>query len=411
VLSLGGVVSKFVVALVTAVVPVSYALPGPARQVWTLLVAAALIASFILGRVRLPNNAIVWVGASYLTVMSGLSASWTAVDVGAHWLFAAYLILFWGLAPFAATYFSAVPGGMAMAARVFVLVQTVSSLVAVYQVVTGASVLGFGPHYGRALGLAGHMNILGLMAAVAIVLLLAIPAQRRAPLILLAIGANLAGLFVSGSLSALIAFLAGGAVVLRVNRVSLRRIVAAAVLFVIVAWGITALSAETTQFRTPLERVAQTTGQTELFGTLDERVETVAYAWQHIQDDPVWGAGLDDQSGATYDGETLTQSIPFRTWFQGGIALFLAWILVFGSGVQLVARAVRSSAGGAAAGILAVLMVFAITAATLQQPYYWLLFVAAWSTLDQRARQGVAGDDLEDRRLRPSTQELSVIGA
>ena len=75
------------------------------------------------------------------------------------------------------------------------------------------------------------------------------------------------------------------------------------------------------------------------------------------------------------------------------------------------ATKVQVRAGGAAAGILAVLMVFAITAATLQQPYYWLLFVAAWSTLDQRARQGVAGDDLEDRRLRPSTQELSVIGA
>ncbi|WP_315095713.1 O-antigen ligase family protein [uncultured Cellulomonas sp.] len=355
-----------------------------------------LIGCLALGKARLPRSSPVMFAAAYLALVSGFAASGVAVDRGEHWTHVVYLVLLWGVAPLVATYYAEVRGVLPTAAWTFVLVQTSSAVVAIYQAVAGGTILGLGSHYGRAVGLNGHMNILGLLSGVALMLLMgtrAAPAQLR----FVAIVLNLAGVLVSGSLSALIATSVGALVVLAVQRVPLRRVVGAAAVLGILLWGVTALSGQTTQFLTPLERVAQTTGQTEKIGTLEERSNTVAYAWARISDDPWFGAGLDDRSGATFNGETLTHSIPFRVWFQGGIALFIGWLLVFGAAATSVARAVKERRGAGPAGTLVVLMAFSVTAATLQQPYFWLPFVAAWAALNVTTGREPRGDDDQHR--------------
>src|SRR5690606_19372353 len=171
------------------------------------------------------------------------------------------------------------------------------------------------------------------------------------------LAANLGGLLSSGSLSSLLACICGTSVSLAAARVPARKILGVMVLLGLAFFVAVELGGQAQDFRSPLERVAQTTGQTQEVATVGVRLETYRHAFQQISSDPFFGSGLDDLSGADRSG-TLTHSILLRSWFQGGVSLMMAILLIYTSSAQAVASSLKSGRSVAAGGVLVCLMVF-----------------------------------------------------
>lgn len=370
------------VALV-APLPVSYGLPPTWRAVWTLAVIATLLGLALLGRVSAPRGWRGWIAATYLAAISAVSASAASDDLAGHVKTAVLILSMWGLAPFVIAYLAQhSPRFLRSAAVTYVAAQTFSSLVALGQTATGGTVLGAATEFGRAPGLAGHTNILGLLGSIAVLLCATAYAKRdHRVLAILCGGINFAAVVASGSLSALFALLGAALFAAIAHRVRLRSIIALGVLLVVSFQAATVVSATLESFRSPFERILQTTGQTGEASTLQIREMTWQYAWQQIQLDPIFGAGLDDTSGATFDQITLTHNLPLRAWFQGGIALLVAVMVVYGLAARLIVRSIRLGHGAAEVGILAACVAFSLTSASMEQPYFWLPFLAAGASL------------------------------
>ena len=156
--------------------------------------------------------------------------------------------------------------------------------------------------------------------------------------------------------------------------------------------------AETELFRGPLERIRQVTGQTSQLSTWDLRQNTWDYAWEQIQRDPFYGAGLDNAAGATFDYVTLTHNFLLRGWFQGGLFAGAAFVLITAVCLWAIARALLQGRDAASAGVLAVILGFSMTSAALQQGYFWLLLLGAWAIIDPIPRQQL----VPTRRIRDS---------
>lgn len=381
-----------VVFAIAVGVPISYGLPPNIRTIWTLATAAFLVLSFILGKIRTYPGWEIWAIATFLAIVSGVSAATNAVSVSEHVQVALYFVMLWGVAPPVFTYYVDRHENLARVAAIgFVLSQSVSSVEAMRQAVFGSDLVS----QGRAEGFSGHPNILGMLASIAVVLCIAAIASgryRKTAIVLLLV--NGGAVFASASLTSLFSLVVGALVLFIAMRVKFSVIFWSLASFGLLLWGVVRLS-EVTSIRTPLSRIMQTTGQTEAAGTLEIRLNTIEYAWTRIERDWFFGAGLDDQSGVTFDGVTLTHDLPIRAWFQGGIALFVAIVLIYVYAIYVVVRAVSARVGAVEAGVIATMLAFALTSASFQQPYFWLPFILCSSSILAKYRRVKPGASLE----------------
>ena len=271
---------------------------------------------------------------------------------------------------------------------------------------------------GRAMGLAGHTNILGLMCGVAAVLAVHIwlfSTRRRVAYALGGLAG--AGLVLSGSLSSALAATTGVLLLVgaawRRGRVG-RLVVGVVLATVVVTAGSLWAESRGSEFRTPLERLAQTTGQTSDISTFEVRTQTYTYALEQIEREPLAARGLDDVSGASYDGKTLVHNMLIRSWYQGGPALF-GFIVVLGlTMARAAARALRAPAGllTPAPAVMTALWIFALTSASLLQRYFWamlfLSFVVAHREVDAAGTDDggdVPGGARDASTRRPSARD------
>ncbi|MCP2047870.1 UNVERIFIED_ORG: O-antigen ligase [Paenarthrobacter nicotinovorans] len=400
------------VPLVTAIfllLPFSEALPPAISATWTLVVFGVLAACALFGKLRRPVGKWVWFAAAYLAVVGVISSLPNADDQRAHLIIGLQVVAFLSVGPYAIRYLASIEGLKSKAVTAFLAGQSISATAAIAQA-GGYSALGKLVN-GRAAGFAGHPNILGVLSGVAGIVLihLLFTTSKRKLLLFLALVINLAALVASGSVSALIACGAGVLVYMVAARVSLRVPLLIVGGVVVVLWGLTQIDS-TGVLRNPVERIAQVTGQTGAISTLDIRQYTYAFAWNGIQNDPFYGRGLDDHSGATFDMFTLTHNVLLRSWFQGGLAMGLAFAIIYLVLAGLILRAMKIGANSAPAGVLTVIIGFSLTSAALQQGYFWLLIFGALALIVPRPLKPASGGtyaEYNDSHRRPDPVNAS----
>lgn len=391
------------VAVIFLFLPFSEALPAAASAAWTLLVFGLLAACLVFGKLRRPVGKWVWFVAAYLAVVGVVTSTANADSIQAHIIIGVQIVAFLSLAPYALRYLATVEGLPAKAVTAFLVGQTISAGAAIGQ---AAGIASFGKLInGRATGFAGHPNIVGVLSSVAAVILihLMFKTGKRKLLLTVALVVNIGALVASGSVSSLIACGVGVVVYMIAARVSWRVPLLLAGGVVVVLWGLAQLDSSGV-LRNPIERIAQVTGQTGAISTLDIRQYTYAFAWEGIQSDPLFGRGLDDKSGATFDMFTLTHNVLLRAWFQGGLAMGFAFAIVYVVLAFLIIRAIVKGVDSAPAGVLAVIIGFSLTSAALQQGYFWMLIFGALALVQPKLLSdppSVAGTGLLDVERSP----------
>ena len=259
----------------------------------------------------------------------------------------------------------------------FVTSQTASATVGCLQYL-GFSPFGIPTPFGRSQGLAGHPNVLAIMASVVILGLI----QRRmtarsAPLTIYALLVNVVALIASGSISAL----AAAAVAIFAYVWASRRLTGASLVAAgagLAAFVLAMSSSYVSRLLLTIEYRVGVVSGTESGGgaaSLENRQRTYEWAWSHIQQSPLFGVGLDPAAGGTYDGVTVVHNFFLRAWYQGGItyALWFAVLiaLLVGAIVGPALARQRPELAYPAAGVV-LIFTFASTAAFLEQAQYWL---------------------------------------
>lgn len=363
----------------------------------------AMIAFFALcvlgGRVARPPFPFIWVSALVLIPLGGL-ISGTTTNINSSLQVALPLALMVGLAPFVLRYyvlrsraFLWVVGGA------FVATQSFSGAMGMVQL-AGGEPFETTLIFGRTTGLAGHPNVLGIMAVIAILgLLAALPRVRRSARLLVVALLVLNGLALvfSGSLSAMLAATTGLVVVLAVKR----RLIAT---FVTVVLGGTlvaifagaggldpfgALSPITT-------RVEVVLGTAEVNGgaaSLSTRILTYEWAWRFISADPLIGVGMDARNAGTYNGYTPVHNYILHAWYRGGLFFFIWQVFATVGYLRLLLNALTTKVEAVAAGLMMAVVVFAATSAFYDQQSYWmplLLAIACQAGPKRAAKPAVA---------------------
>lgn len=369
----GGPVGLLLVAM-ALFVPVYRELPGNVARGWTAAVLLLIVGVILFGGGRRPTCTLAWLLTGYGAATAVVTATGLGGSVPSNFGVGVQLFVLLGLGPFAMTGLVASrPGLVARVVVAFLVAQTVSAAAAVVQML-GYEVAGTTTVNGRAPGLAGHPNLLGMMSVVALVLCVdALLRGGQRTKLVLAVGAiNVLGLLATGSLSALAAAVLGLLVVATVHRVRPGRLIlvtAGTVAALALALNLTPLGG---LVNTPLDRYLQVTGQTRAQSTLQIREGTYDYALAWITDHPLAGVGLSSNEAATYDSLTVVHNVLLRAWYQGGgfLALGIAAIIV--GGAVIAWRCVRDRRDGAAAGVIVGSVAYALTSAFFEQAYYWL---------------------------------------
>ncbi|MDE0545395.1 O-antigen ligase [Microbacterium sp. C7(2022)] len=276
---------------------------------------------------------------------------------------------------------------MRWAAGAFVVGQSVSGLAGIAQVF-GASPLGEAAANGRSPGLAGHPNVLGVMAVIAILVCVASIirgyANRAFCFALLAV--NVAGLLATGSLSSMSAGAFGVLVLLYAAGYRVLRIAFVAAIVVGFAIWFLGIPEVALALRNPLDRFYQVTGQTEAISTLDIRAQTYDAAIAGIARDPLLGKGLSAESAASISSGTVVHNVLLRAWYQGGLVFGLAIGLIIAAALLVTVQAIVRRQNGLAASVMIAMLSFGMTSAFFEQAYYWLPVLAAWASLPRRTR-------------------------
>lgn len=207
---------------------------------------------------------------------------------------------------------------------------------AILQVMGFESSLFGNPQYGRYTGFAGHPNDLGAALAITLpvsLISIFILSKRRLVLALLVLAflATVAGLLLSGSLSAIAGGIAGVITALFVlrggNRSSKRwamygvtsLTVALLLLFLLIFYGPTVGSSERIAVvKDPKTRLAEVVGSQ---GTLETRLRTVESAVEDIAQNPLIGTGFDHESSDVFEGGQV-HSMLILAWHAGGLLVF-----------------------------------------------------------------------------------------
>lgn len=370
--------------IIAAAVPVYRTLPGTLANTWTLATYALILGCLLLGFVARPRWFGIWLVAGYGTVAAGFAST---ISSGAAGLFVAVqLFLALAVAPFVLrALVIRHPRLLIHASASFVLVQTVSASAGIAQL-TGANVLGWVQINDRSPGLAGHPNVLGVMAGVAILLCLDAMLARRGRvlarvLVFMVLLINVGALITTGSLSAMSATVFGVLVLFYGHGFRLARILTVATLSIASIWVVILIPAVSALLRNPVDRFLQVTGQTAYVSTLDIREQTYDAAWAYIVGDPLAGRGLAAENAAARDYGTVVHNVFLRAWYQGGILLAVAIAALIAATLILVVQCIVARKYALPVGIIVVMLSYALTSAFFEQAYYWLPVIASWAAL------------------------------
>ncbi|UGQ59059.1 O-antigen ligase family protein [Rhodococcus pyridinivorans] len=348
---------------------------------YTYLVLGLIVALFAFGKFARPAGAAIWAACvPFIVIASILSGIYSSVSRSL--LVGLQLAIVVGLAPFVLRYYVNKSEKFTKYALAgFVTVQTLSSIAGLVQL-TGAPVFGMVANSGRANGLATHPNILGLMAALAILICLTTTFKTQGRirfLVVCTVGVNFAALIGSGSLSSLLSFAGGTAVLLVASRATFRTIAIAAVASVALAAGGAIIGLEYSILTETVEgRVNTVTGvSNDGVASVSIRQATYAFAMESIQNDPLSGVGMDSANQGTYNGTTVVHNYLLRSWYQGGILLFISLALITGFLAYRVIKAIAKGIDALPAAVVTTIIIFALTSAFYTQQQYWLPIMLA----------------------------------
>lgn len=354
-----------------------------------LLVVLALLYSLGVGHTRRRSGSFVWVVSSVLILLASLFSG-IATDVSDTLRVGIPFALIVGLAPGVLAYHSNIhPDFIRKTVHSFLLVQSISAIAGLLQL--GGIFISSREFRGRATGLADHPNVLGLMSAIGILICLGLIFSQTPPASrLLNVGfltLNGLALMFSGSLSSILA-LSAGLLVLLVSAKGLSRIVVPVVTLFMTASAIAGLAGVSPFgiFGPVLHRVAVVTGQSEGVASLDIREETYSFALASIPAKPITGVGMDSLNEGTYNGVTVVHNYLLRGFYQGGIFLFIALLIISILIAFLVVQSSISGKGTVAAAIASGVLMYALTSAFYDQQQYWFLIFFAVAAIQSTER-------------------------
>lgn len=375
-------------ALAFAIVPVERLFNS---LIWswasTVLVLVLLVANVLIGRRARPFGRAVWIFSFVAILLAGV-VSGTHSHMSSSIFVGVLLALELLLAPFVLTFYVREnPRFIRIVVTAFLVSQTLSALVGILQK-GGLSVLGQSQRGGRINGLSTHPNVLGVFAALVLILVvyLVLTKHARAISAVLLVGIpNAVALIMTGSLSSLLTFGAGVLVLM----ISLRGQTLLAIPFVILAGGIglglAALAGVNVSFVTELieERISAVTGQTSgsSLGSAEVRDRTYEFARQYLAGDPWIGVGLDGTNAGTYNGLTVVHNFVLRSWYQGGILMLAFAIVIILLVIRVVILGFRRPEFALQSAILVSIAVYGATSALFNQNQYWLPILLCFATL------------------------------
>lgn len=341
-----------------------------------------LAVSLAFGKARpLPGGSI-WVLSAALIVVAGF-VSGTNSNLVASVRTAIALAILLATAPFVLRYYVLQSHVfLQRAATAFVFVQTISASAALAQA-AGMTVLGAAANSGRANGLAGHPNVLGLMCVIAIALISTAYSSAKSglkPLLISIAALNLGALIATGSLSSLLSLAAALIVIIAVHRAGLRTLYLGTAGFLAVVVLAFTAGFDPSALVAPIDhRINVVTGESDGVASLGIRQQTYAFAWNYIQTDPIVGVGMDSTNQGTFNGVTVVHNYVLHAWYQGGLAFVLAIVAVTVLLFARIRRAMVSGGHAPEAAIIAAVIVYALGSAFYDQQQYWLpiLFAAA----------------------------------
>ncbi|WP_430334167.1 O-antigen ligase family protein [Rhodococcus sp. ACT016] len=293
-----------------------------------------------------------------------------------------------GLTPFIIRYYAVERESFMRSSIVgFLTVQSISAAVGIVQL-TGASVAGLRANSGRANGLAIHPNVLGIMAAIAILVafdLVHKTTGRNRTLAWAVIVLNVAALIGSGSLSSMLSLAAGAVVLLVATRATTKTVLRVCAAVVMCSALALALGYDPSVAIDPVEgRVNTVLGvSNDGVASLSIRESTYNFAIDHIRADPLIGVGMDSMHEGTFNGLTVVHNYLLRSWYQGGILLFATFVIISVAMLGLVGRSLATSRNGLQSAVIAAVIAFGLTSAFYDQQQYWLplLFAVAVTNL------------------------------
>ncbi len=377
--------------LLALAVPVYRALPTQVSNGWLMACYGLIVVSILLALGSKPYLWGVWFFAGFAALASGVTSS-AASGLSATMAVAVQLFVVMALGPFAVR--GAVTRDSKFGVRViipFLAVQSVSASAAVLQLF-GFEVFGYGQITQRSPGLAGHPNILGVMASLAVLICLwslLRNGSSRKGVHLGCLLLNAFALVSTGSLSSMSACLLGALVLLWSMGFRVLRIAAISAIAVLITWFVLSVPAVALYLKNPLERFEQVTGQTEAASTLAIRAQTYNGAWAYLARDPLLGRGLAPEDSAAIAEGTVVHSFILRGWYQGGILLGIAFLLIVVAVTAVTIRSIFRRKDALPVGVLAMMFCFALTSAFFEQMYYWLPVLLAWSSIDRASPRRV----------------------
>lgn len=344
---------------------------------FALLVGSVLVV--ISAAPRPPRQPIMQVAVILAVVGAAVAATVTA-DVTEHALVAFRLLFIWTVLQFAIRKWATGPEKVTSLATAFVLGAALSGAVAIGQAFFGVGIEGTEILNGRVPGLALHVNGQGGLMAVAAPLATGLALSRVRPWLNFgAAGLIAIGLVLSGSVTGMMCAGIGIVAVFIVQRVRFgRALLSAAVVAAVIVVALN-VQASLSGSADPFQRFADTTGQGEGQSTLALRVLTYEYAWSRIGVDPFFGVGMGTTTGGTYDGVTQTHNMFLLFWFQGGLFLLVALILVLIHTARRFAGAKRMVPRGPLLASVVAAFAFAMTGPVVFERWFWLPFVLAWA--------------------------------
>jgi O-antigen ligase len=243
-----------------------------------------------------------------------------------------------------------------------------SSSGAVIQFFYGDVIPGGTVAWGRMTGFTGHFNILGGLAATALVpaLMLAVDSPRRGTraIGMIAVAFIGAGLLLSGSVGGLLAASVATMVWVALRGVSMRILVSGAV---VLASAFVLMSATgSTDSPSPIDRIERVTSaeQAEIGtgGSIYTRLEDYGEAWSRIVEQPFVGIGLDPETSFEVlgDGHSVHNLI-LGPWFTAGILGLVGVVMLVGSAIATGLRVLKHASPlerSATASLLAALAAF-----------------------------------------------------
>jgi O-antigen ligase len=300
----------------------------------------------------------------------------------------------------------------------FVFGVALSSFVAILQVelhvflfhasASGGSSAGIGGN-SRAIGLSNQPNLAGISFALGIIiavgLILELGLRRHwylggcvvVTVLALLLAASLGGM-ASTIVGFLVLFIARGVPLKTVGAVVLAIAAVYLLVFGVIDRG---------SHLDPITRIEKTTNANAGTGggTLELRIHTWQKAWSEIEQKPVWGHGLDQQTLALYWDQSLfvyyaPHNLILLYWYGGGIFLLVGMFIMMGSSVSRVLSGRRRGRWHDPMKdiILAAMVadfVFAMQSPELVDRWLWFPFLLALTFRNQPAPEAPAHDHVE----------------